>query len=101
MCQLRPTPPANVNTSPPAPSPNQTTRQRFAQHEADPVCGACHKLMDPIGLGFSNYDAVGAYRATEAGHPIPASGSIVGADAAIAGAVNHVRGVARQVSASA
>ncbi len=57
--------------------------------------------MDPIGLGFSNYDAVGAYRATEAGQPIDASGSIVEADADIAGAFNGVVDLAGKLAASA
>jgi hypothetical protein len=34
--------------------------------------------MDPIGLGLENFDAVGAYRATEAGQPIDASGNLDG-----------------------
>jgi len=79
LCQVPPDPPPNVNTTLPAPNAAQTTRQRFAAHEADPVCGSCHRLMDPIGLGFSNYDAMGSFRATEAGQPIDASGSIVNA----------------------
>ena len=45
---------------PPDLAPNLTTRERFAQHSADPLCAACHKLMDPIGLGFENYDAARA-----------------------------------------
>ncbi len=34
--------------------------------------------MDPIGLGFENFDAVGAFRTEEAGKPIDASGSFDG-----------------------
>jgi hypothetical protein len=77
LCQTLPDPPPNVNTSLPATSPGQTTRQRFAQHELDPVCGACHQLMDPVGLGFSNYDAIGVFQATEGGQPIDASGNLL------------------------
>lgn len=77
LCQTLPDPPPNVNTSLPAPSPGQTTRQRFAQHELDPVCGACHQLMDPVGLGFSNYDAMGVFQSMESGQPIDASGSLL------------------------
>ena len=40
--------------------PSLTTRQRFAAHTTQASCAACHKLMDPIGLGFENYDGVGA-----------------------------------------
>jgi hypothetical protein len=38
--------------------------------------------MDPIGLGFESYDAVGRWRASEAGRPVDASGEIVDADVA-------------------
>jgi hypothetical protein len=82
LCQPLPDPPPNVNTSLPTPVPGQTTRQRFTQHEADPVCGACHQLMDPIGLGFGNYDAMGVFQTKEGGQTIDASGNILnGGDA--------------------
>ncbi len=77
LCQPLDPPPLNVNTTPPAPTPATTTRERFEQHEADPVCGGCHVLIDPIGLAFENYDAIGAYRATENGMVVDASGEIL------------------------
>ena len=39
-----------------------TTRQRFALHATQASCAGCHQLMDPIGLGFENYDGVGQFR---------------------------------------
>jgi hypothetical protein len=65
---------------PPKLDPMLTTRQRFAQHSVDPACAGCHRLMDPIGLGFERYDAAGLFRATEAGKPIDAKGEVVGSD---------------------
>jgi hypothetical protein len=50
-----------------------TMRQRMEVHRANPVCANCHKLMDPIGLAMENFDAVGAWRAREAGGPIDAT----------------------------
>ena len=41
-------------------------------------CAACHALMDPIGLGLENFDAIGGYRATEGGRPVDASGTLGG-----------------------
>ncbi len=58
---------------------NGTTRERFDQHTADPSCAGCHILVDPIGFGLSNYDAIGAYVDSENGQPIDASGEIVSA----------------------
>jgi hypothetical protein len=77
LCTTLPDPPANVNNNPPAPDPNATTRQRFEQHRTDPSCGGCHQMMDPIGIGFENYDAVGRYRVSENNLPIDASGEVV------------------------
>ncbi len=39
----------------------QDTRSAFEQHATDPLCAGCHAYMDPIGFGFGNYDAIGAY----------------------------------------
>ncbi len=39
-----------------------TLRQRMEKHRADPNCAGCHAKMDPIGFGFENYDATGAWR---------------------------------------
>src|SRR5690606_14219140 len=52
LCQMIEPPPATVNNTPPTPSPATSTRERFAQHSADPTCRNCHELMDPIGLGL-------------------------------------------------
>ncbi len=80
LCQALPSPPANVNAQPPVPDPTATTRQRFAKHVAEPACAGCHGLIDPIGLGFEHYDAVGAYRTLENGAAIDASGQLVNTD---------------------
>ncbi|RYZ06751.1 MAG: DUF1592 domain-containing protein [Myxococcales bacterium] len=79
LCTELPDPPMNVNATPPAPDPKATTRQRFEQHRADPSCVGCHQLLDPIGVGFESYDAIGRYRSSENGLPIDASGQLVGA----------------------
>lgn len=80
LCQQMPSPPANANTSPPSADATTTTRERFAQHSKDPACAGCHKLMDPIGLAFEEFDGVGAFRATENNLPVDASGELVGTD---------------------
>ena len=79
MCQVLPAAPENVDNVPPDPDPNATTRERFAEHTNNPECAACHKLIDGVGLGFENYDAIGAFRVTENGLDVDASGEIVAA----------------------
>jgi hypothetical protein len=77
FCRQLPPPPANLVIVAPEVTPGSTTRQRFAQHEKDAGCAACHQLMDGIGLGFEAYDPVGRWRTSDQGLPIDASGSIV------------------------
>jgi hypothetical protein len=47
-----------------------TLRQRMEKHRADPNCASCHSKMDPIGFGFENYDATGAWRDRDGGKPL-------------------------------
>ncbi|MBV9506011.1 MAG: DUF1592 domain-containing protein [Acidobacteriia bacterium] len=54
----------------------RTMREQMAEHRANAVCAGCHKIMDPIGFALENFDAVGAYRADDAGNPIDASGEL-------------------------
>jgi hypothetical protein len=78
LCQAIPAPPPNVDTQLPEIDENATTRERVSLHSTDLACAGCHTLMDPIGLGLENFDGIGAYRATENGNPIDASGELDG-----------------------
>lgn len=79
LCDTIPPPPANVNTGLPEPSQTaRTLRERMQPHLQDPVCKSCHILLDPIGLGLENFDAIGRYRAKEVGAVIDASGDLDG-----------------------
>ena len=63
-----PPPPANVpaiKTS--APTDKKTTlRVKLEAHREDANCAACHRKIDPLGLAFDNYDAIGHWRTEEA-----------------------------------
>jgi len=76
LCQSLGVPPADV-ASVPIVDPDATTRERFAQHTADPFCAGCHDFIDPIGFGFEAYDPVGAWRDTDNGQPVDSSGDMV------------------------
>lgn len=80
MCNPLPDPPPTVNDNPPVISPGATTRQRFEQHRADPVCASCHGLIDPVGFAFERYDGMGMYRTLEGNLPIDSSGMLTGTD---------------------
>jgi hypothetical protein len=47
------------------------------EHRNNPVCAACHKIMDPIGFSLENFDLIGTWRSTEGGAKIDASGQLV------------------------
>jgi hypothetical protein len=51
-----------------------SVRQLMERHRVNPACASCHKVMDPLGFALENFDAVGRWRATEAGLPVDASG---------------------------
>ena len=77
-----------LGTPPPSPPPNVpklkatdtegqvlSMRQRMELHRSNPVCAACHAMMDPLGLSLENYDAIGRWRTLgESATPIDASG---------------------------
>lgn len=75
LCAAIPPPPANLNTAiPDASEANPTLRDRVREHLSVPSCKSCHLLMDPIGLGFENFDGIGRYRTIENGARIDATG---------------------------
>jgi len=51
----------------------QTVRERMEDHRQNPVCNACHQIMDPIGLTMENFDAIGRWRANDSGRLIDPS----------------------------
>jgi hypothetical protein len=80
-----PAPPANVDPIEPVPPQGEkiTIRQRMEAHTKDPNCAACHKSIDPLGLAFDQYDAIGQWRTHEhiptgvgKNPPVDASGTL-------------------------
>jgi hypothetical protein len=80
LCQEIPDPPPDVSTviADPPPGVVLTKRERLAAHRSEPVCAGCHSAMDPLGLPLENFDAVGAFRETEQGRAIDATGDLDG-----------------------
>ncbi len=61
-----PPPPANVNPIATNPTgPKATLREKLEAHIHDANCAACHARIDPLGLAFENYDAIGRWRTEE------------------------------------
>lgn len=54
-----------------------TLRQRTELHTTDPVCANCHQVLDPIGFGLENFDAIGRWREkNDAGVAIDSAGKL-------------------------
>jgi len=62
-----PPPPANVDPIEPNPpdSPKATIRQKIKAHAQNANCAACHRKIDPLGLAFDQFDAIGQWRTHE------------------------------------
>ena len=78
-----PPPPANVKPIEPTPAgqPKATLRMKLDAHKSDANCAACHRKIDPLGLAFDHFDAIGRWRTEEvvrggdgANPPVDASG---------------------------
>jgi hypothetical protein len=76
LCFDVPPPPPGVQTNLDNSTVTGTLRQVLEAHRADPNCSSCHMLMDPIGFGLENYDAVGAYRTQDSGLDIDSAGKL-------------------------
>jgi hypothetical protein len=62
-----PPPPANVPAlaTPAATTRKTTVREKLERHRTDANCAGCHRRIDPLGLAFDNYDAIGRWRDVE------------------------------------
>ncbi len=92
--------PPGQQIDPPVQQASLTRRQELEMHRRlDTSCAACHMIIDPLGFGFENYDALGKYRTTDpaANQPIDASGDLAGTDinGPFNGAVELVQRMAR------
>ena len=74
---------------PPAPPPNvpqvdltdpnilkMTLKERIADHRNKPACISCHAKIDPWGIAFENYDALGAFRTSVRNAPVDATSKL-------------------------
>jgi hypothetical protein len=80
-----------LGTPPPPPPPNipaledfstgrgmeTTLRETLERHRQDAQCAGCHNRMDPLGLAFENFNAMGKWREEERGNKIDSSGALV------------------------
>jgi hypothetical protein len=78
-----------LGTPPPPPPPDAgelsedknvvlsgSLRKRMELHRSNATCASCHQRMDPLGFGFENFDAIGAWRDRDGPYPIDPSGTL-------------------------
>ena len=67
LAQTPPPPPPNVEPLEPIKSnqPKKTIRSQLEAHATQSNCVSCHAKIDPLGLAFENFDAIGRWREKE------------------------------------
>ena len=53
-----------------------TLKQRIEKHRSQAACISCHAKIDPWGIAFENFDAVGSWRTQVNGQPVDASSQL-------------------------
>lgn len=82
LCQTIGAPPGNAMAEFAAlPKPvDPTGKELSAVIRANPVCAGCHGLLDPAGLAYEHFDAMGKYRAAYTSNKaIDTTGTVVAA----------------------
>ena len=85
-------PPADVNMIlPEASADRPTVRERLAAHSSDPSCASCHTQIDPMGLSFEHFGALGEWREQwDDGHPVDASAGLTDPTGTVYGAAEMI-----------
>lgn len=78
-----------LNDPPPPPPPNvpevdltdpeilkMTLKERMADHRNNPACLSCHQKIDPWGIAFENYNALGKFRTEIKGKDVDATSEL-------------------------
>ncbi len=78
LCLPIPPPPPNIDLTIEPAQAGETLRDKLSVHMESPGCSGCHLLMDPIGFGFENFDALGRYRTKDNGVIVDATGDLDG-----------------------
>jgi hypothetical protein len=51
-------------------------KQRLENHRSQPACYSCHARIDPWGIAFEQFDAVGSWRTSVRGKPVDAAAEL-------------------------
>jgi hypothetical protein len=101
----------NLLAAPPPPAPpnvpqleegkkaaeDGSLRQRLEAHISIPGCAACHRMLDPLGFGLENYNAIGGWRTMDGKFPVEPAGVLP--DVGEFQGVRELRGILRKKEA--
>jgi len=77
LCQKLEPPPMVPALPTPDPAVPKPEREVLEAMTAQVPCSVCHSVINPIGFGLSNFDAIGQFQTKDgAGFPIDASGAL-------------------------
>ena len=57
---------------------NATLREQLVLHRENAACASCHRVMDQLGFGLEEFDAVGRFRINDGEQKVDASGELPG-----------------------
>ncbi len=107
MCRELGSPPADVDLTPIEfdPSGAKSRRQLLEERTAGASCRGCHSMINPLGLAFESYDAVGLRRQVDLDDGLPVDTSVVVSmrsdiDGVVQGPVELVDKIARSQDAA-
>ncbi|MEM6993706.1 MAG: DUF1592 domain-containing protein [Myxococcota bacterium] len=99
LCDAIPAPPDDAMANAPEYPAGATERERSDILMEHMNCGACHGLMNPIGLGFEHFDASGAWRDLDVdGSPVNDMGEVLAGIGGLSGEFDGVDGLATMLA---
>lgn len=75
-----PPPPANIPPLDEAANKlakSATLREQLELHRSEPLCNSCHNRLDPLGLAFENFNALGMFRESRPDRVIDTAGTLL------------------------
>jgi hypothetical protein len=96
-----PAPPNDVALDLEGIGPGLSQKAKLEQHRAEPTCAGCHQLMDPLGVVFESFDAVGRERAVDESGESIVTASVLEKTRDMNGPVANVRELGEKLAASA
>ncbi|MDQ2645233.1 MAG: DUF1592 domain-containing protein [Myxococcota bacterium] len=101
LCNNVPAPPNDVALDLEGLGEGLSQKQKLERHRAEATCAGCHTLMDPIGVVFENFDAVGRERTVDESGQAIVTATTLTSTRDMDGPIADVRELGEKLAASA